>query len=123
MIKIKTVFAGLILALLFAGPVMAADALQPANTNDVVNNLGMFSDIGKFLLEYSIHIAVFIMVACAVWLSIRGSWARGNQKVDEAVHIRDNVKGLVIDGVFIMVALIILFNVVIPYIKGFVPGA
>ena len=96
-------------------------SLQPANTNDIVRNLGLFSDLGQFILEYAIHICVFGMVACTIVISARSLWARSNKKVNEAVEERENLKGLVIDSIAVMIALIVLFSVVVPYISSFVP--
>lgn len=109
-----------------AGNALAVDgafngSLQPANTNDIVRNLGLFSDLGQFILEYAIHICVFAMVACTIVITVRGLWARSNKKVSEAVEERENLKGLVIDSIAVMIALIVLFSVVVPYISSFVP--
>ena len=39
----------------------------------------------------------------------------------EAIEERENLKGVIIDSVLVMLALIVLFNVVVPYISAFVP--
>jgi hypothetical protein len=95
--------------------------ISAANTNDIVNNLGLFSDLGKFILEYAIHIVVFCMVVCTVVIYGKGLYARSNKKVTEALEERENLKGLLIDSVLVMLVLIVLFGVVVPYISGFVP--
>jgi hypothetical protein len=96
--------------------------LKPANTNDIVNNLGLFSGLGQFILEYAIHICVFFMVVCTLVIYGKGLYARSNKKITEAIEERENMKGVIIDSVLVMLALIVLFNVVVPYISGFVPG-
>ena len=108
--------------LLLTGNAFALDGnISAANTNDIVNNLGLFSSIGKFILEYAIHIVVFCMVACTVVIYGKGLYARSNKKITEALEERENLKGLLIDSVLVMLVLIVLFGVVVPYISGFVP--
>lgn len=112
--------------LLSAGNALAAGDLTTGNltaadTGDIVNNLGLFSGLGKFILEYAIHIVVFFMVICTVVIYGKGLYARSNKKVTEAIEERDNLKGLLIDSVIVMLVLIVLFNVVVPYISSFVP--
>jgi hypothetical protein len=109
--------------LLIAGNALALDGnnLTAANTGDVVNNLGLFSELGKFVLEYAIHICIFFMLLCTIIISVKGTYARTNKKVTQAVEERENLKGLLIDSVIVMLVLIVLFSVVIPYIIAFVP--
>lgn len=113
--------------LLSAGNALAIDAnitpgnVTPANTNTIVNNLGLFSSLGQFILEYGIHICVFFMVVCTIVIYGRGLYARSNKKINEALDERENLKGVIIDSVLVMLALIVLFNVVVPYISAFVP--
>ena len=108
--------------LLLTGNALALDGnISAANTNDIVNNLGLFSSLGKFILEYAIHIVVFCMVVCTVVIYGKGLYARSNKKVTEALEERENLKGLLIDSVLVMLVLIVLFGVVVPYISGFVP--
>ena len=111
---------------LSAGNALAAGNLSTgnlaaANTDDIVNNLGLFSGLGQFVLEYAIHIVVFFMVVCTVVIYGKCLYARTNKKVTEAIEERDNLKGLLIDSVIVMLVLIVLFNVVVPYISSFVP--
>ena len=111
--------------LLSAGNALALNNttdIKPANTNDIVNNLGFFSGLGQFILEYAIHICVFFMVVCTIVIYGKGLYARSNKKITEALEERENMKGVIIDSVLVMLALIVLFNVVVPYISGFVPG-
>jgi hypothetical protein len=108
--------------LLFAGNALALDGnITAANTGDIVNNLGLFSGLGKFVLEYAIHICVFFMLLCTIVISGKGMYARSNKKVTQAIEERENLKGLLIDSVIVMLVLIVLFNVVVPYISSFVP--
>ena len=100
---------------------LATGNLTAANTGDVVNNLGLFADLGRFILEYAIHICVFFMLLCTVIISVKGTYARTNKKVTQALEERENLKGLLIDSVIVMLVLIVLFNVVVPYISAFVP--
>jgi hypothetical protein len=95
--------------------------LTAADTGDIVNNLGLFSGLGQFILEYAIHIVVFFMVVCTVVIYGKGLYARSNKQVTEALTERENLKGLLIDSVIVMLVLIVLFNVVVPYISAFVP--
>jgi len=111
--------------LLSAGNALAAGDLTTGNltaadTGDIVNNLGLFSGLGKFILEYAIHICVFFMVICTVVIYGKGLYARSNKKVTEAIDERENLKGLLIDSVIVMLVLIVLFNVVVPHISSFV---
>ena len=99
---------------------LATGNLTAANTGDVVNNLGLFADLGKFILEYAIHICVFFMLFCTIVIALKGHYARANQKPSEALEHRENMKGLVVDSVIVMLVLIVLFNVVVPYISSFV---
>lgn len=101
---------------------LATGNLTAANTGDVVNNLGLFADLGRFILEYAIHICVFFMLFCTIVISLKGHYARANQKPSEALEHRENMKGLVVDSVIVMLVLIVLFNVVVPYISSFVPA-
>ena len=94
----------------------------PSTTEDVTGNLGIFSEMGKFILEYAVHIAVFVMVLTTVFLSMRGSWARSNNKVDEAKDVQVNTKGLILDGVLTMAALLFIFYILAPFVKSFIPA-
>jgi hypothetical protein len=93
----------------------------PSTTTDVTGGLGIFSKLGQFLMDYSIHIAVFVMVLAIVILSARGSWARSNQRSEEASESRSNTKGLIIDGVMTMAALMFVFFILAPFVKSFIP--
>lgn len=99
--KINTfLIAGLLAVLFFSSVGSAANDTGeipsigningPATTADVTENLGVFAAMGKFILEYAVHIAIFVMVITVVLLSMRGSWARSNNKVDEAVDVQKN---------------------------------
>lgn len=94
----------------------------PSTTEDVTGGLGIFSAMGKFVLEYAVHIAIFIMVLAAVILSWRGSWARSNNKVEEAKEVQVNTKGLILDGVYLMAALLFVFYILAPFVKSFIPA-
>lgn len=98
------------------------DISTPSTTEDITEGLGIFSDMGKFILEYVVHIAIFIMVLAVVILSLRGSWARSNNKVDDAVDTQKNQKGLIIDGILAMGALLFIFYILAPFIKSFIPS-
>jgi len=94
----------------------------PSSTEDITDGLGIFADMGKFILEYAVHIAIFIMVLAVVILSLRGSWARSNNKVDDAVDTQKNQKGLIIDGILAMGALLFIFYILAPFVKSFIPS-
>lgn len=94
----------------------------PSTTADITSNLGIFSAMGKFILEYAVQIAVFIMVLATVVLSIRGSWARSNNKVEDAAHAHKNTKGLLEDGIITMAALLFIFYILAPFVKSFIPA-
>ncbi|MDD4521700.1 MAG: hypothetical protein PHW84_01945 [Methanosarcina sp.] len=93
----------------------------PTTSEDITGGLGVFADLGKFLLEYAVHIAIFIMVLAVVVLSLRGSWARSNNKLDEAVDTQRNQKGLIVDGILAMFALLFIFYILAPFVKSFIP--
>lgn len=94
----------------------------PATTTDITGGLGVFAQLGKFLMDYSIQIAVFVMVLAIVVLSARGSWARSNQKSEEASSSRSNTKGLIEDGIYTMAALMFVFFILAPFVKSFIPS-
>ncbi|MDD3751273.1 MAG: hypothetical protein PHU60_04400 [Tissierellia bacterium] len=94
----------------------------PANTTDVSAGLGIFSKIGQFFMDYAIHIAVFVSVLAIVVLSTRGSWARSNQKSEEAAESRRNMKELIQDNLWTIVALMVVFYIFAPFIKSFIQG-
>lgn len=127
--NIKTLFLLVIALMVFPGFASAApgdipeigDISGPSTTDDVTSGLGIFSGVGKFLMDYAIHITVFMMVLATVCLSARGSWARSNQKSEDASDARTNTKGLIIDGLATMAALMFVFFIMAPFIKSFVP--
>lgn len=145
--KIQSVVMGLLIAAIFLpGLVAAAEPGQtikisntnataassqiptigninaPSTTSDITSGLGVFAAMGKFLLDYAVNIAVFIMVLAVVILSLRGSWARSNNKVEEAVYTQTNQKGLIIDGILAMGALLFIFYIMAPFVKSFIPA-
>lgn len=93
----------------------------PATTTDVTKGLGIFSSLGQFIMDYSIHITIFMMVLALIVLSIRGSWARGNQKSEEASVCRYNMKGIIEDGIYVMAGLMFVFFILAPFVKTFIP--
>ena len=94
----------------------------PANTTDVTEGLGIFSSIGKFAMDYAIHFTVFFAVMVIVVLNARGSWARSNQRSDEAAESRRNVKESIMDNVWTIIALMVVFYIFSPFIKSFIQG-
>lgn len=94
----------------------------PSTTEDITQGLGIFKEMGKFILEYAVHIAIFIMVLAVVILSLRSSWARSNNKVDDAADTQKNQKGLIIDGLLAMGALLFIFYILAPFVKSFIPA-
>ena len=94
----------------------------PANTTDVSEGLGIFSSIGKFAMDYAIHITVFCAVMVIVVLNARGSWARSNQRSEEASESRRNVKESIQDNMWTIIALMVVFYIFSPFIKSFVQG-
>jgi len=94
----------------------------PSTTEDITEGLGIFADMGKFILEYAVHIAIFIMVLAVVILSLRASWARSNNKVDDAVDTQKNQKGLIIDACLAMMGLLVIFYIFAPFVKSFIPS-
>lgn len=94
----------------------------PSTTADVTKDLGIFAAMGKFIMEYAVHIAVFIMTLATVFLSMRGSWARSNNKVDEAVDVQKNQKGLIVDGILTMAGLLFIFYILAPFVRSFIPS-
>lgn len=94
----------------------------PANTTDVTEGLGIFSSIGKFAMDYAIHFTVFFAVMVIVVLNARGSWARSNQRSDEAAESRRNVKESIMDNLWTIIALMVVFYIFSPFIKSFIQG-
>lgn len=94
----------------------------PANTTDVTEGLGIFSSIGKFAIDYAIHFTVFFAVMVIVVLNARGSWARSNQRSDEAAESRRNVKESIMDNIWTIIALMVVFYIFSPFIKSFIQG-
>jgi hypothetical protein len=64
MSAIKKVIMCLLIGLTFLPGLVAAageipkigDISGPSTTNDITGNLGIFADMGKFILEYAVHI-------------------------------------------------------------------
>ena len=94
----------------------------PANTTDVTEGLGIFSSIGKFAMDYAIHFTVFFAVMVIVVLNARGSWARSNQRSEEAAESRRNVKESIMDNIWTIIALMVVFYIFSPFIKSFIQG-
>ena len=94
----------------------------PANTTDVTEGLGIFSSIGKFAIDYAIHFTVFFAVMVIIVLNARGSWARSNQRSEEAAESRRNVKEAIMDNIWTIVALMGVFYIFSPFIKSFIQG-
>lgn len=94
----------------------------PSNTQDVTEGLGIFSQLGGFIMTYAIHITIFIILLATVCLSARGSWARGNKKSEEASECRSNTKGLIEDGIYTLAALMFIFFILAPIVKSFIPS-
>jgi heme/copper-type cytochrome/quinol oxidase subunit 2 len=92
----------------------------PANTTDVTSGLGIFSTIGKYILEYALQICIFMAVVVIVILNARGSLARSNQRSEEAAEIRRNVKESIQDNGWTIIALMVVFFIFIPIVKSFV---
>ncbi len=94
----------------------------PANTTDVSEGLGIFSSIGKFAMDYAIHLSVFFAVMVIVVLNARGSWARSNQRSEEAADSRRNIKESIMDNIWTIIALMVVFYIFSPFIKSFIQG-
>lgn len=94
----------------------------PANTTDVTEGLGIFSSIGKFAMDYAIHFTVFFAVMVIVVLNARGSWARSNQRSEEAADSRRNIKESIMDNIWTIIALMVVFYIFSPFIKSFIQG-
>lgn len=93
---------------------------SPSTTGDVTSGLGIFADMGKFIMNYAVQIAIFVMVLAAVLLSLRGSWARSNNKPEEAADTQKNQKGLILDGILTLCALLFIFCIFAPFVKSFI---
>lgn len=133
MSAIKKIIACLLIALTFLPGLVSAfegntsmpevgKISGPSTTQDITKDMGIFADMGKFILEYAVHIAIFIMVLAVVILSVRGAWARSNNKVDAAVDTQTNQRGLIIDGIYAMAALLFIFYIMAPFVKSFIPA-
>lgn len=94
----------------------------PANTTDVSEGLGIFSSIGKFAMVYAIHLSVFFAVMVIVVLNARGSWARSNQRSEDAAESRRNIKESIMDNLWTIIALMVVFYIFSPFIKSFIQG-
>lgn len=140
--KIKSVIVGLLIASIFLPGLVAADSngvlkisnttttsgqipkigdiSTPSTTTDVTSGLGIFADMGTFIMDYSVQIAIFAMVLISVLLSIRGSFARGNNKPEEAADIQKNQKGLILDGIITLCALLFIFCIFAPFVRSLI---
>lgn len=96
------------------------NSTNATNADSITGNLGIFSELSAWILEYAVYIAIFVFALAIVILLARGSWARGVNKVDEAVDAQRNQKGLIMDGVLAMAALLFVFFVLGPFVRGFV---
>jgi hypothetical protein len=131
--KTKKIIINLLIAscllFLMAGNVSAApgeipvigDVSAPSNTGDVTEGLGIFSAVGKFMMDYAIQICIFFSVMVIIILNARGSWARSNQRSEEAAESRRNIKESIQDNGWTIVALMVVFFIFIPIVKSFVP--
>ena len=107
-----TFLPGLVTALEGNGSIPEVGKISgPSTTQDITKDMGIFANMGKFILEYAVNLAIFVMVLAVVILSVRESWARSNNKVDDAVDTQKNQKGLIIDGILAMAALLFIFYI------------
>lgn len=116
--------------LIFAGSAAAAPGDIPeigklntssnSTADSITGNLGIFSELGEWILEYAVYIAIFVFALAIVILLARGSWARSRNKLEEAVDTQRNQQGLIVDGVLAMAALMFVFFVLAPFVKEFI---
>jgi len=92
----------------------------PSTAEDITGDLGILSGLGDFIIKYAVQITIFVMVLAAVILNLRGSWARGNNNLDDAVTAQKNQKGLLEDGIYVMAVLLFIFCVFAPFVKSFI---
>jgi hypothetical protein len=101
----------------------AGNALAAGNTSstDVAGNLGMFSTLAGTILGYSKWIAIFmaLMSLFALWAS--GRLAEVGHKIGKAIDSKEGIKNWLTEAVLVIVALIFLFNFVIPTINSYIP--
>jgi hypothetical protein len=113
-------------ALLTTGGVLltAKNALAAAtntSSSDIVGNLGVFSTFAGTILMYAKYIAFFAAIIALLAMYASGALAKTYHKIENAVNAQENVKKFLIESVLVIVAFIVLFDLVIPTINGFIP--
>ncbi len=87
--------------------------------DSITGNLGFLSGIGEWVLNYAVYIAIFIVLLTYIILLVRSSWARSQNKVNEAVETQTNQRGLFIDVILTMVGLVFVLAVFAPFVLGY----
>jgi hypothetical protein len=112
--------AGLMLT---ARNALADSQLTPSSPGDVIKNMGFLAPIAAFILNYSKWIAIFIAVISLVYIFVTGKLAQMNHKVGASIDAKEGLKRWVVELVFFIAALILLFSWAIPTINSLIPNA
>lgn len=108
---------------LMAGSAMAAAPITSTNTTseDIVSNLGFFSDLAAFVLQYAKYGAFLIAILCLLGLLAATSISKFHKKVEQHVDTRKSLTDFLIDGILFVVCMIVLFSFIIPQVNQFIP--
>jgi len=108
-----------------AGLMLSARNTLAAATNtsssDIVGNLGVFSTFAATILMYAKYVAFFAAIIAILAMYATGALAKTYHKIENAVNAQENVKKFLIESILVIVAFIVLFDLVIPTINGFIP--
>jgi hypothetical protein len=105
--------------LLSAGNAFAA--VGNTSSSDIVGNLGVFSTFAGMILMYAKYVAFFAAIIAILFMFATGALAKTYRKAENAINAQENVKKFLIECVLVIVAFIVLFDLVIPTINGFIP--
>jgi succinyl-CoA synthetase beta subunit len=108
-----------------AGLLLSARNTLAAATNtsstDIVGNLGVFSTFAGTILMYAKYVAFFAAIIAILFMFATGALAKTYRKAENAINAQENVKKCLIECILVIVAFIVLFDLVIPTINGFIP--
>ena len=99
----------------------AGNALAEASNVKLTSNLQPLGDLGNQIMSLSKWAAVTIAVLSLLWLWASGNYARLKTKMHEAIGSQEHIKSWMIESVLVVLALIILYDFVIPYVNSFIP--
>lgn len=107
-------FIGSLAGIVFTASNVLGAADNGTGSTAVTSQLGPLSGLASQLLLYSKWIGIFVFILTIIILWITGNIARISNKVNDVLKSRDNLKGTVVEGIFVIIALMVLFGFIIP---------